>query len=70
MPEILRVGVQMALSVMYDGKLCDDHLDKCSHRGSGNIRRAGYQGEGVRLPDRPQGDESGEGEGERKGRKT
>mgnify|MGYP001772946769 CR=1 FL=1 len=43
-PEFLRVEVQMALSILYDGNVYDDHVDKCPYRGSGNIKRLATSG--------------------------
>ncbi|MGC8970560.1 MAG: hypothetical protein ACP5LG_08460, partial [Conexivisphaera sp.] len=71
MPEFLRMGVQMALSIMYDGKVYDDHIDRCPYCGSGNIKRAGYKGKVFAYliaPGRPEGEEDdGRGSVERKG---
>ncbi|MGC9178336.1 MAG: hypothetical protein ACP5G6_08035 [Conexivisphaera sp.] len=76
MPEFLRMGVQVALSIMYDGKVYDDHIDRCPYCGSKRIKRAGYEGKAFAYliaPGRPEGGEEGDGRRgsvERKGRGT
>ncbi|MGC9189903.1 MAG: hypothetical protein ACP5GG_04220, partial [Conexivisphaera sp.] len=44
MPEFLRMGVQVALSIMYDGKVYDDHIERCPYCGSKRIKRFSREG--------------------------
>ncbi|MGC9117180.1 MAG: hypothetical protein ACP5ID_06280 [Conexivisphaera sp.] len=44
MPEFLRMGVQVALSIMHDGKVYDDHIDRCPYCGSKRIKRFSREG--------------------------
>ncbi|MGC9117327.1 MAG: hypothetical protein ACP5ID_07020, partial [Conexivisphaera sp.] len=43
-PEFLRMGVQVALSIMYDGKVYDDHIERCPYCGSKRIKRFSREG--------------------------
>ncbi len=47
MPDFVRVGIALALSLMYDGEVYDDFPGRCRHCGSRDCRKLGFTKETV-----------------------